>query len=57
MLRLKISFVLLLSALALGACGTDSPVSGMPAGLDSLVSNTVFEAQVTFLKDGTLVMT
>jgi len=57
MLRLKISFVLLLSVLALGACGTESPVSGMPAGLDSLVSNTVFEPQVTFLKNGTLVMT
>ncbi len=57
MLRLKISFVLLLSALTLSACGSESPVSGIPAGLDSLVSKTVFEPQVTFLKDGTLVMT
>ena len=57
MLRLKIGFVLLLSAITLGACGTETPASSMPAGLDSLVSNTVFEPQVTFLKDGTLVMT
>ncbi|MCH7898959.1 MAG: exo-alpha-sialidase, partial [Proteobacteria bacterium] len=57
MLRLKIAFVLLLSALTLGACSTETPVSAMPAGLDSLVSNTIFEPQVTFLKDGTLLMT
>ena len=57
MLCLKIAFVLLLSALTLGACDTESLVSGVPAGLDSLVSNAVFEPQVTFLKDGTLLMT
>jgi hypothetical protein len=57
MIRKPFNYSLALFALILGACGAETTVSGLPAGLEAMESKQVFEPQVTILKDNTIALT